>query len=544
MTREQIDTIKSWQGFEEFTVNDVNFVYEFENLFTEKKCTISILMEAVKRGELEIVDNLIKAGSDVNYVSETTNLTPLLSIEDETSNKIEICQILINAGADINFLSITDKDLLDAFDGALGNEPTFTSALSNACGFENYELVRLLVDFGAKVNDKSEPISKINLESKDSIKIIDFLIANGADINSSYGELLKTAVRESKISLIEKLVSLGSQVDVRKENGFSGGKTALMLLLDGEANLLNKKQEENAFFELWKNIESINIQDNEGKSLLFYAINNDLGNDDFFLKIFDSVLTHPDLNINLTDNNGNTALNYLLIKINQELKEYNTIQIDDYDLYKIRMLVIGRTNIGLANKDTLSPKNQFIGNLKENLKAPLELINEEDILGYTPLLNAVLDNDIQKVKWLIKNGAIVDKKCCANGQYEDYRIPKPRYTKEKGITALMLADSIEMIKILVENGAYIDSQDYENNSVLIHYSSRLWFEGVQFLLRNGANPNIKNKKYETALSMVMKYKNGKYERRFELINLLKKVTKVKISDKILYNVNLVKSYFV
>ncbi|RMZ60067.1 ankyrin repeat domain-containing protein [Chryseobacterium nematophagum] len=74
----------------------------------------------------------------------------------------------------------------------------------------------------------------------------------------------------------------------------------------------------------------------------------------------------------------------------------------------------------------------------------------------------------------------------------------------------------------------------------MYYSSIPWFEGVKFLLDNGANPNIKNRKYETALSIAMKYRDKqKYERKVELINLLKKVTKVNITDMLLYNLNLV-----
>ncbi|MEC4092546.1 MULTISPECIES: ankyrin repeat domain-containing protein [Myroides] len=551
MTQEQIDKIRSWEGFNEFTMNDINLPYEFENLFTEKTCSISILMEAVKRGEIEIVAKLIRRGSDVNYVSQTTNLSPLLSLEEETPNKLEICKLLINSGADVNFLSITDMDLLNVFEGALGNEPSFTSVLSNACIFEDFELIKFLVENGANINDKSEPISNIGLKSKDSNKIIDFLIASGADINSSYGALLKTAIMKSRFSLIDKLTSLGAKVDIRKENGFLGGRTALMLLLDGEAIDLDEKEEEIVFLKLWKNIENINIKDNDGKSLLFYGINNYLGDDNFHLRIFDFILTHPELDINQMDNKGNTALNYFLIQLNEEL-ENNLYEIDDDDLYKIEMLVIGKTNIKLANKEGLSPQKQFIKILNEEIteftKDHEYLINKEDELGFTLLLNAVLNDNYQKVSWLIQNGAIVDLKCKANGKIEDnpmLQLLNPiRFSRERSVTALMLAQSTKIVKKLIDNGAYVDSQDNENNSVLMYYSSMQWFEGVQTLLNNGANPNIKNRKHETALSIAMKYKNKlKNERQVELINLLKRVTKIKISDKILYNINLVKSYF-
>jgi len=547
MTQEQIDKIKEWDGFEQFQKNDANFIYEFENLISEKKCTTSVLMEAVKRGETNIVSSLIENGSDVNYTSITTNLTPLLSFEEETQNKFEISKILINSGADVNFISEFDEDLLKEFDGLLGTQ-YYTSALSKACAFGDFQLVKLLVENGANVNDKSNPISCIDSESKNITRITDLLISYGSDVNSYYGELLKSAIRESKGALIDKLISLGAKVDIRKENGFLVGRTALMLFLNGEALDLEEIEEEIIFKRLWENIEDVNVKDNEGKTILFYAIDNYLGRDDFNLKIFDTIITHPNLDINLTDINGNTALNYLLNKINDELEE-NLYEIDEEDLYKIKMLVIGKTKIELSNKKGKSPKKLFIEILNEQitdfLRKPTQIINQEDELGYTLLLHSVINDDIQKTKWLLDKGAIVDLKCRANGKYEDDRllqILNPiKYTDEKGITALMLANSIEMVELLVKTGAYVDSLDYQNNSVLMYYSSRQWFVGVKTLLDFGANPNIKNKDYDTALSYAKRSSRlSKSNRKNELLNLLKRVTKEKLIDKLLSSANRIK----
>lgn len=550
MTKEQIEEIKKWDGFEDFQDSDVNFIHEYENFISEKKCTTSVLMEAVKRGHFDIVSNLIKKGSNVNYVSKTTNQTPLLSLEDDTTNKVEISKELIENGADVNFISEYDKDLLKEFDGLLGVE-AFETALSKACGFGNFELIKLLIENGANVNDKSNPISCLNPELPNVDKIADYLITNGADINSSGGEFLKTALLESRTDLIDKLTSFGAKTDISKKSSL-GGRTSLMLLLDNEALNLDEEEEEVVFYKLWKNLENINIQDNEGKSLLFYALDNYLGEDDFSLKIFDLIITHPNLDINLTDVNGNTALNYLLKKINEELED-NLYDIDEEDLYKIKMLVIGKTKIDLSNKLGQSPRSFFTNMLNEQitdfLKAPARLINEENELGYTLLLNSVINDDIQKTNWLLNNGAIVDLKCKANGQYNNWfsddrlvsSLDNIRYTDEKGITALMLANSMRMIELLVKKGAYIDSQDYQNNSVLMYYSSRQWFEGVKTLLDFGANPNIKNKDYDTALSLAKRAgRSSKSNRQIELLNLLKRVTEEKLIDKLLLSANRIK----
>ena len=524
MDQFHVNKIKKWEGFANFEENDVNFICEFEHLITNKKCTVSVLMEAVERGELEIVKSLLDNNCDVNYISKTTHETALLSIREETQNKIEIAKLLIDSGADINFVSICDKDLIEVFDGLLGNDH-YTSALSNAFSFGDLDFIKLLINSGAKINNLSRPINNLDFNSENIIDIVDFLIVSGSDINSNYGQLLKCAIRESNFIIIDKLTSVGSKVDIRNETDLNDSKTALMLFLDNESSQLNIEEEEIIFYKLWRNLEKINVKDNYGKSLLFYAINNNIGHKKFNLKIFDFVLTHQELDINLKDNNGNTALNYLLEFIEYELED-EFFEIDDDDLYKIKMLIIGKTDVLSINKNGNSPKNIFTKTknkkLSDFLIEPFLIVNQEDVDGHTQLINSVLDNNFLTTKWLLENGALINLSC-------------NRYYREKGITPLMMAQSIEMIYLLVHNGADINSQDFRGNTVLMHYAKRSWFEGVKLILDLGANPNYLNKDYDTALSIAKK--TSKYVisvRKFDIIDLIKSKTDLTFKNYFLH----------
>lgn len=493
MKQRYVDDIKAWKGFGAFEPYDVNFICESEASFTQEKITTSILMEAVRRGEVDIVESLIQAGSNVNYISKNAR-TPLLSFDEETENKAEISKLLIEAGANVNFIS-------------------------------NYK----------------EEIDKT----------LNFLINNGLNINSSNGALLKSAISQNKNLLIRKLIDLGARADLSEEDDKYGGRTALMLFLDGSLNRLYEDDQEEVFYKLWGNVVDINTQDDEGKTLLFFATECDIGYNSFPVKIFDLILTHPDQDLNITDQRGDTALNYLLGEIDNELED-NDYEIYNDDLYMVKMLIIGKSNINLSNRYGYTPKIQIIeisdrqlAKLEDSdeevirryLNGSSELVDLENELGYSPLSISVLNDNRQKAKWLFKMGASVDLKCKAYGRYEtDILMQSIRpviFTKIRNVTPLMLAQSTEMIKILLDNGAYVDSQDNRNNTPLMYFSSRQWFAGVRMLLDNGANPNIKNKDFDTALSFALRTrKKVKSDRTVELINLLKKDTKIKFTDRI------------
>lgn len=193
------------------------------------------LYEAIKNGNKEITDILIKAGADVNSVDDTgknymlytfaregqlDNIKALLALGadvnngalhgvcsvDETSMKLtrsmnlinniksaspaEIVTYLLNAGADVNS---TDKD---------GKTP-----LHMAAGSNQVEIVRLLILAGADINKPDKFIMDTPLHiasSRGNYKVVKQLLAAGADAHIK-NRLRRTPLEQCNGSEVDDL---------------------------------------------------------------------------------------------------------------------------------------------------------------------------------------------------------------------------------------------------------------------------------------------------------------------------------------------------
>ncbi|MCF7796081.1 ankyrin repeat domain-containing protein, partial [Patescibacteria group bacterium] len=266
------------------------------------------------------------------------------------------------------------------------------------------------------------------------------------------------------------------------------------------------------FLLFYKNMGNVNVQDNDGRSLIFYALDTYIGSDNFDLFVLDKILFTENIDINIQDNKGNTALNTLLLSLEQE--GYSTDELYDYEKYKIKSLLIAGSDIEVKNNDGNSSKiiakrmdNKEIQDLLENQK---NLINTENRMGKTPLLIACLQGYTEKVEWLISKGSYVDteNKCHKIQRGIDlYDTFTPTYEdtiKPKFYTALMVAQNIEIVKALIKAGADINKKNADGNTALMVYAKNNWFEGVERLITAGANTNLVNNFYETALIIAKK----------------------------------------
>ena len=364
LENDQIEEIKKWFGFEDFDGKNVNYTIEGEGV--QGKLAISVLMQAVEEGNVNIVSDLIRLGADVNFLCKTSQRTPLFFMDDSlsnTPNKLEIASLLISNGADINFIR-----QLDFGDGLLKD-----SFLSKATAFLNFDLVKLLIDNGARLEDEYNPWGEMFLEHPMLqkrwgwfIKISDLLISNGANINSDYGTLLKYYIEGDKYDQAYKLISLGAKTEIKPPepnyNDFKG-RTALMVFLDNSGFHNNTESEnEKFFFKLWDRVKNINVQDDDGKTLLFYAIDEPaIGEDDFFMTIFDLIVSNDKLDFNVQDNDGNTALNYLISMCPKEeiFKTKHYSESVKKSAYYMLQTLIKKSDVDISNNDGETPK-QFL----------------------------------------------------------------------------------------------------------------------------------------------------------------------------------------
>ena len=103
------------------------------------------LIAACITNDIEKVKKLIKKGADVNFINRDGNTALIYSI-----NNINIMNFLIKKGADVNFQTINND----------GWTPLLLAGFYNKIGyFDNYNILKLLIDSGANWNIKGKLIN-------------------------------------------------------------------------------------------------------------------------------------------------------------------------------------------------------------------------------------------------------------------------------------------------------------------------------------------------------------------------------------------------
>ena len=499
-----ITQINSWKGYETFDGTYIDFRSQDPEIFENYQGTV--LMEAVERGAENIVQNLIRAGADVNAVKNATQQSPLLCLRDalwkaESENKlrkdVEISKKLIKAGANVNYIARHDE--LDEED-----YESFNTPLLDACMNGRLELVKLLIKSGADVNlsrnDGLNAICMLERDSENYVSILNELIDAGANVDVYGGTAIQGAIAESNIEAIKLLLNSGANLDIQSTDEFLNGRTPFMSLLNGNAVDLGEDEEQEIFFSFLQKIGNVNIIDLDGKSLLSYAIDTYIGSDEFGLLVFDKILYNESIDINQTDNNGNTVLTSLLLSMEEE--GFATYEFYDDERYKIESLLISGANIDILNHKEESPMivSNRIGNKKiiDLLENRDGLINVENHMGRTPLFVACLQGHIEKVNWLINKGAYLNaKNTCSKiprgiDLHGTFIQTHDGTVKQKLFTALMASQNLETIRALILAGADINQKDSDGNTALMLFAKDDWQEGVSELLKAGADTSSGN----------------------------------------------------
>ena len=163
-----------------------------------------LLHEAASALKINIVKALVEKGAKINQKDEILQ-TPLLSVSgliihdsDKENQRIQcdIAKLLLENGADINAVG--------GYDNHTGSNMRRNCLHEAACN-ENLELVKLLVDHGAKINAKDfqneTPLYKaVNNRRKNIAK---YLLDKGADVSikenyQSFTPLLKAVYADQK----------------------------------------------------------------------------------------------------------------------------------------------------------------------------------------------------------------------------------------------------------------------------------------------------------------------------------------------------------
>lgn len=304
---------------------------------------------------------------------------------------------------------------------------------------------------------------------------------------------LHLALIKNEIDLVPTLLEKGSSVDlVNKMN-----LTALHIA--GKKNI-NRE----VLSSLIERSQDLNKQDGEQKTLLHYVIENSN-------IVLVEKLLQKNVTIHLKDKDGNIPLHKAAELKNSEILELllknNKVLINEQNNRGYTPLMVALTQ---GNKEQAfylidsSANVQLKDNMKKNalmhgilflqhelVPLLIELtddVNVQDSLGNTALIYAILSDQVPWVRSLMEKGSsfIIRNKA--------------------GQTPLMLAvrsSHSEMLSVVVQNSQEtIDWQDQDGNTALILAVSEGNYDDVTLLIKNKANPYIKNNARLSAFEIV------------------------------------------
>ena len=314
-------------------------------------------------------------------------------------------------------------------------------------------------------------------------------------------------------------------------------------------NNIFKYIENNNIDELEKCIKNdpriVNIQDEEGKTLLFHTYNYDIA----------KYLIENGADVNIQDEEGQTRLYYAII----------------YEYYDIAKLLIENgadVNIQDEEEQTvlfiLNNDNYDIAKLLIENGAD---VNHQNKYGETSLSYAVFTKSIKILNLLIENGADVnikdeDGKTCLYYPINNNNINMAKILIKKGAdvniqdkegkTPLFYTYNYDIAKLLIENGADVNIQDINGNTPLHFAIIKIKYNIAKLLIENGANVNIQDKNYHNSLyyalfndvnyindefiKLLIK-KGANFDEKYidEIIRLILE-KKYKYNDKLIYSI--------
>lgn len=308
-------------------------------------------------------------------------------------------------------------------------------------------------------------------------KIIKLLIENGVDLNDKIDEIypIMYSCFHKNYKITKLLIENGANVNIKNDKDnypiiyacFANSFEIVQLLIDNNASIYVK----NCFD---KTPLSIVCKNNNLKLLkLFFDTGFDLENNIYkkykYLKIWKHLHDKIDIFNLLIQENIYVDIGYIQFEFSL------LIYICKANNFKILKLII----------DNIDKK----------------YINYSDYLNTYPLYVSCKNNNIEIIKYLLKNGATDSSKesvfspLCYNNNFEIIKLLieynfNVNAIDNKNCTPLVYAsknDNLEIIEYLVENGAKIDVKNSE--SPLIFACMNNNYDIVKYLLEAGANIN-------------------------------------------------------
>jgi ankyrin repeat protein len=336
----------------------------------------------------------------------------------------------------------------------------------------DYEKVKNLIDQGAKVNfsdihaddktplhvavglgneahmDLNRPTDKSLVEKR--LKVVELLISKGANVNakSLFGQ---TPLHMAKIKeIVELLIKYGANINAVDNNGYT---PLLSTAVQYKSNWVNKSVAET----LIKYGADINHKSKSEDTALVFAVRT-------YNQAQVKLLVENGVDVNFSEKGEDSALeNAILNSINGKGSK-----TAEYLITKGAFLTTG-SPLGFSelhwavNQNNLPLVRKVLA-----YKAPVDYENRE---GNTPLILAVVNNNIEIASLLINSGADVNIR-----------------SKKWNSPTLFLAKDEKMMRLLLRSGADANAMDDNGNSYLSYVKDKKLINLIQTANRS----NVKN----------------------------------------------------
>ncbi|MHC4542315.1 MAG: ankyrin repeat domain-containing protein [Planctomycetota bacterium] len=343
------------------------------------------LFEAIRKGDVEQVRQLIAEGADIDAKWGDTSTTEKEDIADDTplyyavdANNMDLVKLLVEAGADVN----------------AGSWPPLFGAVDK----NNTAIAEYLIDHGANINvyplggslEGWGPLQETAVINN-SIEMAKLLIAKGGDINSVIYPALNSAIYEKRKDLSELLIQRGADVNTIDKWGHSPLYFALVRYDD--LDIMNI---------LIANGAEVDIKHPGGETVLMSAAT--AGRTEAV-----KLLLEADANVNAKNDRGQTALHVPL-----------DIRNSDYHKYRlskdtIELLLASGADVNLKDKEGRTPLHLAAESADRDIVKLLldkgaKVNAKDDESGFTPLHYAARFGKKNVAELLIAKGADINAK--------------------------------------------------------------------------------------------------------------------------------------
>ena len=437
---------------------------------------------------IKILNLLIKYGADVNTKNDegTSLLDVSYRISESFDKNKEMFKILVENGFDLESRIKADRSDYDY------------TPLMIAVYKEDYDMVKYLLDKGANPNTaNNEKKTALMIANDDgNFDISKLLIQQGANINAQDEDGYTTLMNAALIGdyeMVKFLLENGANINTKDNDGNTVLYYNIRYDHYGKEEMLENAKK--IFNLLIKYGADVNTKDNDGASLLdkSYRTSTALAQNREMFK----VLVENSFDLESRIDGGEdypTGYDYTPLMI--------AAAINDYDMVKFLVEkgadVNAKTHFEYSSVETpllLSldyehiesryDENSSVAEYLINNGANINVTNED---GETPLMYASKVHNIKVIELLIQKGADINV-------FDNY-----------GNTALIYGvNNLETVKLLVENGA--DVNFYKGGSTALisacEYSHERNIDVIKYLVSKNANINAQDNKGDTALNKTL-----------------------------------------